>query len=180
METYSSNFTVHGLYKVWHGYCIERLFWGLTTIITFYLIIDYGSMYITRYLAYEHCTLVDYEEHQSMELPIITLCSTRTFVGTFFCYRNQSFFEDLPCNLTKEKVSLSYQIGDQIKNEWTSLDQSEDGCFVFDGNTSIAPGKGFVNFLYNEPHMKYLSISYQTRREQIIAERTCTQLTTTH
>ena len=73
MESYSNNFTVHGLYKVLHGHFIERLFWGLATIVTFSLVTYFGSMYIARYLAYEHRTLVDYHEHQSIELPVITL-----------------------------------------------------------------------------------------------------------
>ena len=64
----------------------------------------------------------------------------------------------------KEKASLSYKIAGRDESK-ISLQQSEDGCFVFDVNTSIAPRKGFVQFFYNEPHMRSLTISYQTPRE---------------
>ena len=163
IDSYSSNFTIHGISKIWHGQWLEKILWGLVTIITFSFIIYFGFMYLTRYLAYEHRTLIDYEEQQSIALPVITLCPSLTFLNTFYCYKNQSFNPFYKCKPNKNDASLWYNVGGDAK--WNAISQADDGCFVFNSTTAIAPRKEFVRFIYQDHSMTSLHINYQTSRE---------------
>ena len=139
LYSYSSNFSIHGLSKVCHGLLLERLIWGFCTMAIFSFILYMGYLYVARYLAKGVRTEFTYEEHQEMDLPPISFCLSRTFFSTSFCYKNQSYFREYPCNMTKIHTKMWLD----ADNRYEPVKDLGNNCHVFGLNKtySVNPNK---------------------------------------
>ena len=123
-----------------------------------------GYLYVARYLAKGVRTEFTYEEHQEMDLPPISFCLSRTFFSTSFCYKNQSYFREYPCNMTKIHTKMWLD----ADNRYEPVKDLGNNCHVFGLNKtySVNPNKKqMVKFFFFAPAPSALILSVRSQEE---------------
>ena len=147
-KTYSKQFTVHGLSRVFMGRKLERLVWGLFLLAAFafsgYLLYSLYSRFMKR----EVYTKVEFVHEKKIKLPTISLCS-RQYLQ--LC----SVYPVLPQKLCVQKYKNLFKVkkcrlGDLTAHSANCTDpkywKNDEGCLLINPEGNLAQTSPGIDF----------------------------------
>ena len=151
LDTYKSNFTTHGLSFLFTRCIIERIFWGVCMLNVLGFAGYMTWLYTTRYLSYNIRTEIRFEERKAIELPVVTICSQKTFWRYQDCYQNTSLLDGTKCGITYDQGVSSMRYS--VNHKWIEGTYLGWHCYAFNenGTIAIAGQTEFIELEYKAP-----------------------------
>ena len=151
-KTYIEGCTIHGVARLYTGQKLERIFWGISVLVTFSFAVYMLHNSFSRYRRREHYTKVDLLHERRIKLPTISLC-TREYLQ--MC----SVYPVLGDSMCRKKYKDQFNVTKCTVGDLTAMSYSCDsnefwikhaGCVSINYNGTLqqtAPGFDFgLNF----------------------------------